>query len=71
MGRRAYISSMCTDLGFRRQGLARMILAELIARLEASGVTYFDLHATPEGMSLYESFGFVPRPYPSLQRLPC
>lgn len=46
-----------------------MSLAELIARIEALGVTGIDLHATPEGMSLYEAFGFALRSYPSLQRL--
>lgn len=67
-GRKAYISSMCTDVGYRRQGLARVILDELIACIEAAGIRWIDLHATDDGMALYRSFGFAPRPYPHLGR---
>ncbi|CAN5569454.1 hypothetical protein BH24ACT15_BH24ACT15_38890 [soil metagenome] len=59
---------MCTDVGFRRQGLARMILADLVDLLDRAGIRRIDLHATAEGMALYRSFGFEERKYPGLGR---
>jgi ribosomal protein S18 acetylase RimI-like enzyme len=57
----AYVSSMSTDLAWRRRGLARTVLAELLAEARRRGVDRIELHATADGMGLYRSVGFEPR----------
>lgn len=57
-GRLGYIQWMSTDLDFRRRGLARNVLRELLAWLEARGIDNVELHASPEGAPLYRSQGF-------------
>lgn len=61
-GIEARISSMCTDPGHRRQGLAAAVLDRLLAELHDRGIQRIELHATPEGRPLYASRGFGPRP---------
>ncbi len=61
MGVLAYISNIVTDPAHRRQGLARMITEALLADARSRGVVRIELHATPEGIDLYRSLGFVPR----------
>ncbi len=60
-GRAAYISNMSTDHAWRRRGLARAILAVLLAEARRRDVERVELHATSEGIGLYQSVGFVPR----------
>ena len=60
-GRTAYISTMSTDVRWRGRGLARAVLAGLLAEARRRGVRRIELHATPAGAALYESVGFVPR----------
>jgi ribosomal protein S18 acetylase RimI-like enzyme len=60
-GRGAYVSNMSTDIPWRRRGLARAVLAELLAEAARRGVERIELHATEDGMGLYQSVGFVPR----------
>lgn len=57
-GRHGYIQSMCTDERHRRQGLARMVFAELMRWFADLGVTAVDLHASAMGEPLYRSVGF-------------
>jgi ribosomal protein S18 acetylase RimI-like enzyme len=56
----AHLHNVCTDPAWRRRGLARLAVTELIARLDALGVRRSDLHASEDGLSLYESLGFKP-----------
>jgi GNAT superfamily N-acetyltransferase len=60
-GHWAYLSSICTDPQWRRRGLARLVLGELLAQAERRGVHRVDLHATPDGRALYEESGFAPK----------
>jgi GNAT superfamily N-acetyltransferase len=60
-GRGAYVSNMSTGVAWRRRGLARAVLAELLAEARRRGVDRIELHATDDGMGLYRSVGFVPR----------
>ena len=60
-GRLAYISSMCTDYPYRRRGLARQVLARLLDEAFARGIERIELHAAPDGVTLYRSAGFVER----------
>lgn len=68
-GRRAYVSSICTDEEFRRRGLARAVLRHLLDGARPQGITVVDLHATSVGERLYVDLGFVRRPQPELRVL--
>jgi len=56
--RRGYIASMSTDPAYRRRGLGRQVLEALMAWFVDQGVLRVDLRATPEGLPLYDGFGF-------------
>lgn len=58
-GRVGYIANMCTDPAYRRRGYGRATLLALLAWLRSTGITAVDLHATPDGESLYRSLGFT------------
>ena len=57
-GRRGHLASMSTEPAQRRRGHARSVLAALMQWFAELGVPRFDLRATEDGRSLYESFGF-------------
>jgi GNAT superfamily N-acetyltransferase len=54
------LHGMYTLPDFRRQGLARRIVAQAIAFCRENGFTVLSLNASREGRSLYESMGFKP-----------
>lgn len=56
--RRGYIASMSTDPAFRRRGYGRQVFEALMAWFQELGVPRVDLRASPEGLPLYEGFGF-------------
>ena len=56
--RRGHIASMSTDPAFRRRGYAREVFAALMGWMHEQGVARVDLRATPDGLPLYEGFGF-------------
>jgi GNAT superfamily N-acetyltransferase len=63
-GTEAYISSMYTEPRFRGRGVARAVLAELLAFARSGGVRgRVWLRATDAGRPLYEAAGFLPRDY--------
>ena len=53
---------MSTDVRWRRRGLARAVLSRLLEEAGHRRVARVELHATPDGVGLYTSLGFVPRP---------
>jgi ribosomal protein S18 acetylase RimI-like enzyme len=53
-----YIQWMSTDPAFRRRGLARAVLIELLAWFEGRRVDNVELHASTEGVALYRAAGF-------------
>jgi ribosomal protein S18 acetylase RimI-like enzyme len=53
-----YIQWICTDASFRRMGLGRQVMVALLDWYDRSGVAVTELHATPEGETLYRSLGF-------------
>ena len=66
---KATISSMSTDHGWRRRGLARLVLAGLLDRIDArDDIAWTELLATAEGERLYTSVGFGPHVHPTLRR---
>jgi len=57
---RAWIVNMYTEPGYRRRGLARRLMDEMIAWCRSQRMTTVYLHASDEGRPLYESLGFTP-----------
>lgn len=60
VGPEAIVLNVFTERAWRRRGVARRIMEEVIAWARAHGVVRLVLHATPEGRSLYRSLGFEP-----------
>ena len=65
--RHAYVLNVCTDPKWRRRGCARSVVSRLIDDLRALGATRIGLHATDDGLPLYESLGFRRRSVPELR----
>jgi len=57
---RAWIVNMYTEREYRRRGLARRLMEEMIRWCRAQRMTTVYLHASDEGRALYESLGFTP-----------
>lgn len=66
-GLAGFLGNMCTDPAYRRQGLARAVLDELMGWFGERGVSRIDLHATREGQGLYAAVGFSPPHWPALR----
>jgi GNAT superfamily N-acetyltransferase len=61
-GRRlGWVGMVLTKAEFRRRGLARLLLARVLAMADAMGVETLGLDATEQGKALYEQFGFRAR----------
>jgi len=60
--RRAWILNMYTEPAFRRQGLARRILENIVAWCREQGFGSVFLHASDAGLPLYQRMGFKPTP---------
>jgi GNAT superfamily N-acetyltransferase len=65
-GRKAYVVSMATAPAWRRRGLARAILLDLVEWARAEGLDVVDLHASADGLPLYRSVGFEPSPFTAM-----
>jgi GNAT superfamily N-acetyltransferase len=57
-GRRGHIASMSTEPAYKRRGYARQVFEALMGWFDEQDITRVDLRATPDGLPLYESFGF-------------
>jgi len=55
---RAWILNLYTEPEVRRQGIAKRLLAVIIAWCRSQGYNTVSLHASPAGRPLYEAFGF-------------
>ncbi len=58
-GMRAHLMNVYINRDYRRQGIARKMLEQLIDEAKQQGVTEISLNATESGMPFYESCGFV------------
>lgn len=58
-GRQGIVLNVYTEQSFRRRGLARRLILELLAWSRAQALDSLVLHAAPEARLLYESLGFV------------
>jgi GNAT superfamily N-acetyltransferase len=56
---RGNIVNVYTRPDFRRQGIARALVAAAVECCRSRGIRYLILHASPEGRPLYESLGFA------------
>jgi GNAT superfamily N-acetyltransferase len=57
-GRQALVVNVYTEQEYRRRGLARTLMLELMTWASTAGVDALILHAAPDGRPLYESLGF-------------
>jgi GNAT superfamily N-acetyltransferase len=57
--RLAWIGMVLTRPEYRRQGFARELVEDLIARAESNKIRTLKLDATDDGRPLYESLGFI------------
>lgn len=58
-GRQAIIQNVYTEPEWRRRGLAQLLMKEIIAWSQKTGIDSLVLHASDEGRPLYEKLGFV------------
>lgn len=58
-GRTGYVSTVSTDPDWRHRGIARAVLVRLLAEAEHRATGRVELHATPDGIDLYRTAGFV------------
>ena len=58
-GRCAYIMNMYTRPGYRRRGIASLMLECLMKEIRSRGITKVTLEATDAGRPLYEKYGFI------------
>ena len=61
-GRMARVVNVFTAENWRRRGIARALLQEVLRRCEDLGVREFNLGATEAGRQLYRSLGFSEYP---------
>lgn len=57
-GRQAIVLNVYTEPAFRRQGIARRLMHQVLAWARDAGIESLVLHAAPDGRALYESLGF-------------
>ena len=60
VGREGIVLNVYVEREYRRRGLARRLMEEIIAWLPTTDVVRLVLNASDEGRQLYESLGFVP-----------
>jgi GNAT superfamily N-acetyltransferase len=58
--REAQIVNVYTELAWRRQGIAALLMQHVLEFARASDLRRVMLHASAEGRPLYASLGFVP-----------
>ncbi|WP_338848876.1 GNAT family N-acetyltransferase [Massilia sp. W12] len=61
-GREAYLLNMMTLPAWRRRGAARMVLQAALAEARLRDCPRVWLHASEDGRSLYQEYGFIPVP---------
>ena len=58
-GRQAIVLNVYTESEFRRQGLARALMHEVMAWARTMNLESLVLHSAPDGRTLYEELGFA------------
>ncbi len=60
VGREGLVMNVYTAPAWRRRGIARRLMEEIIAWAKTAGIVRLVLHASDEGRPLYTALGFVP-----------
>ncbi len=60
IGREGIVLNVFVERAFRRRGLARRIMKEILDWVPTSDIVRLVLHASDEGRRLYEGLGFAP-----------
>lgn len=60
IGPQGIIVNVFTERAWRRRGLAKLLMEQVIDGARAAGVSHLVLHASAEGRPLYEALGFRP-----------
>jgi len=58
-GRQAIVVNVFTDRDWRRRGVARRLMQDILAWARSIKLEGLVLHAAPDGRPLYESLGFT------------
>jgi GNAT superfamily N-acetyltransferase len=58
-GRQAVVINVYTEPAYRRRGLARALMHEVLAWARDTRLESLVLHAAPAGRALYEALGFA------------
>jgi GNAT superfamily N-acetyltransferase len=61
-GQEAYVLNIYTAPEWRRRGISRRLLSELMEFAQEQGIGRLWMHASEDGRPLYESVGFMPNP---------
>ncbi|MFF3641445.1 GNAT family N-acetyltransferase [Streptomyces sp. NPDC002564] len=69
-GRVGHVIGVVTDPAYRRRGLSRAIMRELLDWFRACEASRVDLYASHQGEPLYRDLGFVDHPDPALHWRP-
>jgi GNAT superfamily N-acetyltransferase len=60
LGHEGLILNVYVEPRWRRRGLARRLMTEILGWADAAGVVRLVLHASADGRPLYETLGFIP-----------
>lgn len=60
LGREGLVVNVYVERPWRRRGLARRLMNEVLRWAASAGIARLVLHASAEGRTLYETMGFVP-----------
>jgi GNAT superfamily N-acetyltransferase len=58
-GRRGYLQKVVTSKNFRKKGIGRQLVNEVVKRLKAVGALYLPISVEEELIPFYEKSGFV------------
>jgi GNAT superfamily N-acetyltransferase len=58
-GRQGLIVNVFTEPEWRRRGLARLLMEEILAWSREKGLESLTLHASDDGRALYQQLGFI------------
>ncbi len=65
-GKRGYILNMFTLDGFRKKGIASVLLEKLLSEAKDLALELVTLHATDDGIGVYKKIGFEESVFPEL-----
>jgi ribosomal protein S18 acetylase RimI-like enzyme len=58
-GRRGYLQKVVTDKNFRKKGIGKQLVDEVVKRLKKVGALYVPISVEEKNISFYEKCGFI------------